>query len=162
LLIKAKQFGETSARQSVIERFGSHGVGADRLILRGQVPRSEYLMPYQEVDIALDTFPYNGATTTCEALWMGVPVLTLAGVRSLDRMGVSLLMNAGLPAWIAASPDDYVARAVSLADDLQRLSALRNGLRQQVRVSPIFDAPRFARHFEDALRGMWQKWCEQQ
>jgi predicted O-linked N-acetylglucosamine transferase (SPINDLY family) len=96
-----------------------------------------------------------------EALWMGVPVLTLAGERFLSRQGVGLLMNAGLPEWVAKDPGDYVARAVSHAGDLQGLARLRAGLRQQVLASPIFDAPRFAGHFEAALRGMWQLWCEQ-
>ena len=146
--------------QRVIERFAANGVGAERLILMHIVPRAEYLAPYQQVDIALDTFPYPGITTSVEALWMGVPVLTLAGESFLSRQGVGLMMNAGLPEWIAADDDDYVARAVSHASDLQRLAALRNGLRQQVVASPIFDAPRFAEHFEAALRGMWRKWCD--
>jgi protein O-GlcNAc transferase len=93
---------------------------------------------------------------------MGVPVLTLAGERFLSRQGVGILMNAGLPEWIAADADEYVARAISHAADLQRLSHLRKGLRQRVLASPIFDAPRFARHFEAALRGMWKKWCDEQ
>ena len=91
---------------------------------------------------------------------MGVPVLTLAGERFPSRQGVSLLMNAGLPEWIAADADDYVARAVAHAGDLQRLAALRNGLRPQVLASPVFDAARFAGHFEAALRGMWLEWCD--
>jgi protein O-GlcNAc transferase len=93
---------------------------------------------------------------------MGVPVLTLAGDRFASRVGESLMQNAGLPDWIAANPDDYVARAVYHAEDLQRLAALRNRLRQQVLDSPLFDAPRFAMHFEAALRGMWTQWCGQQ
>jgi predicted O-linked N-acetylglucosamine transferase (SPINDLY family) len=114
------------------------------------------------VDIALDPFPFTGGTTTVEALWMGVPVLTLTGQSFLARQGVGLMMNAGLPQWIADDPDDYVARAVSHAGNLQTLAALRAGLRQQVLASPIFDATRFALHFEAALRGMWKIWCEQQ
>jgi len=91
-----------------------------------------------------------------------VPVLTLSGKRFLSRQGIGLLMNAGLPEWIAADPDDYVARAVAHANDLQRLATLRAGLRQQVLASPLFDAPRFAQHFEAALRAMWMQWCSQQ
>ena len=162
LLLKAKQFAEPSIEESIAKRFATHGVDRDRLILKCLVPRTEYLIPYHEVDIALDPFPYQGITTSVEALWMGVPVLTLAGERFLSRQGVGLLMNVGLPEWIATDLDDYVARAVSHAGDLQALATLRNGLRQQVLASPIFDAPRFACHFEDALRGMWQKWCDQQ
>jgi predicted O-linked N-acetylglucosamine transferase (SPINDLY family) len=114
------------------------------------------------VDIALDPFPYPGITTSVENLWMGVPVLTLSGNSFLSRQGVGLLMNAGLPDWIATDADEYVALALSHSSDLQRLSSLRAGLRQRVLASPIFDAPLFARHFEAALRGMWQKWCGQQ
>jgi protein O-GlcNAc transferase len=162
LLIKAKQIAETSVRQGVVDRFGVHGVSADRLILMHIVPRAEYLAPYRLVDIALDPFPYQGITTSVEGLWMGVPMLTLAGEHFISRQGVGLLMNSGLPEWIAADADDYVARAVSHAADLQALAALRIGLRQQVLASPIFDAPRFSRYFEEALRGMWVTWCEQQ
>ncbi|MCO5097928.1 MAG: tetratricopeptide repeat protein [Rhodocyclaceae bacterium] len=160
LFLKSRQFVEASVCLGVAERFAAHGIDAGRLILEGYVPRANYLAAYQRVDIGLDPSPYPGGTTTVEALWMGVPVLTLAGERFLSRQGVGLLMNAGLPEWVASSPDDYVARAVSHASDLQRLAALRNGLRQQVLASPIFDAKRFAMHFENALRNMWRKWCD--
>jgi predicted O-linked N-acetylglucosamine transferase (SPINDLY family) len=162
LFLKAKQLGEDSVRQSIIKRFAAHGVGADRLMMEGADTREKYLATYNMVDIALDPFPYTGGTTSVEALWMGVPVLTLEGERFLSRQGVGLMMNAELPEWIASNPDDYVARAVSHAANLQALAALRKGLRQQVLASPIFDASRFAGHFENALRGMWKKWCEQQ
>jgi predicted O-linked N-acetylglucosamine transferase (SPINDLY family) len=113
------------------------------------------------VDIVLDTFPFPGGATSAEALWMGVPVITLAGDRLVARQGASLLMNVGLPEWIARDPDDYVERAVAHASDLERLGRLRGALRQQVLASPAFDAQRFARHFSAALRGMWQAWCVQ-
>ena len=93
---------------------------------------------------------------------MAVPVLTLAGERFISRQGVGLLMNAGLSDWIASDPDDYVARALAHASDLPRLSALRGNLRAQVLASPVYDAARFAKHFETALRGMWQQWCGEQ
>ncbi len=162
LFLKTKQLNEAAVRQSVAERFAAHGIGVGRIILEGSEPRAKYLAAYHRVDIALDPFPFTGGTTSAEGLWMGVPVLTLAGESFLSRQGIGLLMNAGLPEWIAADADDYVARAVSHAGDLQRLAALRNGLRQQVLASPIFDAPRFVRHFEAALRGMWAQWCDQQ
>jgi len=158
LFLKYQQLGEVSVRQSTSERFAVHGIAADRLIFEGYVPRANYLAAYQRVDIALDPFPFPGGTTTVEALWMGIPVLTLAGERFLSRQGVGLLMNAGLPEWVAADPHDYVARAVAHAGDLQRLASLRRGLRKQVLDSPVFDAPRFARHFETALRNMWRTW----
>lgn len=161
IFLMAKQLDETAVRQSVIARFATHNINTARLILEVPVPRAEYLAAYHHVDIALDPFPFTGGTTSAEALWMGVPVLTLAGERFLSCQGIGLLMNGGLPEWIAADADDYVVRAVSHAGDLQRLATLRNGLRQQVLASPIFDAPRFARHFEAALRGMWAQWCNQ-
>jgi protein O-GlcNAc transferase len=160
LFLKSKQFKEPSVLQRVLERFDVHGVSANRLILEADSPRADYLAAYGRVDIALDPFPFPGGTTTVEALWMGVPVLTLAGSRFLARQGVGLLMNAGLADWVAVDADDYVARAMALASDLPRLATLRAGLRQQVLASPIFDAPRFARHFEAALRGMWHIWCK--
>ena len=159
LFLKAKQLREPEARAEIAARFAAHGVAGERLRLEGAVPRADYLAAYNRVDIALDPFPYNGGTTSGEALWMGVPVLTLAGSSFLSRQGVGLLTNAGLPDWIATDPDDYVARAVAHAADVRRLAALRAGLRQQVMASPLFDAPRFAHHFEAALRGMWQRWC---
>jgi predicted O-linked N-acetylglucosamine transferase (SPINDLY family) len=162
LFLKTKQLVDINGRQSVVKRFAVHGIAAERLILEGAAPRAELLAAYHRVDIALDPFPYPGGTTSVEALWMGVPVLTLAGDRFLSHIGESILHNAGLPEWIAADADDYVARAVLHAGDLERLAALRSQLRQQVLASPLFDAPRFARHFETALRGMWTQWCNQQ
>ncbi len=161
IFLKAFQLAESLVRQSVVERFAVYGIGAERLILEGFSSRAEYLATYQRVDIGLDPFPFTGGTTTVEALWMGVPVLTLSGKSFLSRQGVGLLMNAGLPEWIADDADDYVARAISFASDFQRLAALRSGLRQQVLASPIFDATRFSQYFEAALRSMWQAWCDQ-
>ena len=159
LFLMAKQLAETASRHRVVEQFAARGIDAGRLILEGAVPRGQYLATYQRVDIALDPFPFTGGTTTVEALWMGVPVLTLAGKTFLARQGVGLLMNAGLPQWIAADADDYVAKAVAHAADLDRLAQLRSGLREKVLGSPLFDAPRFARHFEAALRAMWSERC---
>jgi protein O-GlcNAc transferase len=162
LLLKAKQLTEASVRQRAVNLFAARGIDPARLVLEGPVSRSEYFLAYQRVDIALDPFPYPGGTTTVEALWMGVPVLTLAGDRFLSRQGIGLLMNAGLPQWIADSPKDYVARAALHANDLNALADLRTRLRGQVLRSPIFDAPRFASHLEAALREMWLRWCRLQ
>ncbi|SFV01914.1 Predicted O-linked N-acetylglucosamine transferase, SPINDLY family, partial [Polaromonas sp. YR568] len=158
LFLKYQQLAEASVRQRTCDRFAIHGIEPGRLIFEDYGPRADYLAAYRHVDIALDPFPFPGGTTTVEALWMGIPVLTLAGQRFLSRQGVGLLINAGLPEWVAADANDYVARAVSHCADLQRLASLRNGLRQQVLDSPIFDAPRFAHHFETALRSMWHIW----
>ena len=159
LWLKAHALRYDVARGRVVDRFAAHGICGDRLILDGPSSRAAYLAAYQRVDIALDPFPYAGATTSVEALWMGVPVITLAGERFMSRQGVSLLMNAGLPDWIAADHDDYVACAVRQASDCQALAALRASLRARVLASPLFDAQRFAVNLEAAWRGMWQAWC---
>lgn len=161
LFLKAGQLGESSIREDVAARFAAHGIAGERLILKGLVAREDHLAQHHRVDIALDPFPYPGITTTVENLWMGVPVLTLAGESFLSRQGSGLLTHAGLPEWIASDREDYVARAVAKSGDLDGLNRLRQGLRQGIASSPIFDAPRFARQFEVALRGMWTKWCEQ-
>jgi predicted O-linked N-acetylglucosamine transferase (SPINDLY family) len=159
LFLKAKQLEQQSVRQAVAARFCAHGIDASRLILKQYAPiRAEHLADYHLVDIALDPFPHPGVTTSVEALWMGVPVLTLTGERFLSRQGIGLLMNAGLPDWVAANGDEYVAKSAAFAADLDTLAALRAGLRERVLASPLFDAQRFARHFEAALRAMWKKW----
>jgi len=159
LILKAKQFSQESIRQKINERFAIHGIGAERLTLMGQVARDEYLAPYQQIDIALDPFPYPGITTTVESLWMGVPVLTLAGNSFLSRQGVGLMMNAGLPEWIANDPDEYATLATKHSSDLNKLSQTRSTLRDRVSNSPIFDSAQFAKNLEGALRGMWTIWC---
>ena len=160
LLLKNRQLADAAQRDVTAARFAAHGIAATRLILEGPSPRTDYLAAYRRVDLALDPFPYPGGTTSVEGLWMGVPVLSLALPRFLSRQGVGILMNAGLPDWIATDEADYVAKAIAHAGDIERLAALRAGLRQKVLSSPLFDAPRFAGHFEAALRGMWARWCE--
>ena len=162
LFLKAQQFKVDSVCRHTIERFAGHGVDASRLILEGPESRAKYLAAYHRVDIALDPFPFPGGTTSVESLWMGVPVLSLAGKCFLSRQGVGIMMNAGLPEWVAADADDYLARAITHAQDLQRLAMLRNGLRAQILTSPLFNAAQFVRHFEAALRGMWQAWRDGQ
>jgi predicted O-linked N-acetylglucosamine transferase (SPINDLY family) len=132
------------------------GIDPSRVVMHGGAPREAYLGAHAEVDVILDTFPYTGGTTTCEALWMGVPIVTLAGDTLLSRQGASLLTAAGLRDWIGTDESDYVAKAIALAGDLPRLAGLRAGLRAQALASPVFDASRFARNFEAALWGMWQ------
>jgi len=163
LLLKTSQLNDPSTCKQTRQRFAACGISPDRLILGGTLAsRDDHLATYSKVDIALDTFPYPGVTTSAEALWMGVPVLSLRGDRFLSRTAETIARNAGLPDWIAADQDDYVAKAVTFASDLNHLAALRAILRQQVLASPLFDAPRFARNFEDALWGMWQHYQTQQ
>jgi predicted O-linked N-acetylglucosamine transferase (SPINDLY family) len=147
----------SGGREKMLDRLAQAGIGPERILIERSVPRKDYLAAHAEVDIILDTFPYPGGTTTCEALWMGVPTLTLAGDAMLSRQGASMLTCAGLEEWIASDEEDYVARALALAADVNRLAQLRSGLREKVLASPLFDAPRFARHLEDALQGMWQQ-----
>lgn len=162
LMLKAKQLGEASMKAKLLARFEAQGIEAGRITLEGRSPRADYLAAYGLVDIGLDPFPFTGGTTSAESLWMGVPVLTLDGDRLVARQGVGLMMNAGLPDWVARDADDYVARAVRLSADLPALASLRAVLRQQVQASPVFDGERFARHLEAAFRGMWTHWCAQQ
>jgi predicted O-linked N-acetylglucosamine transferase (SPINDLY family) len=131
----------------------------ERLDIRGPEDNHEsHLALYREMDIALDTFPYHGTTTTCEALWMGVPVVTLAGQTHVSRVGVSLLNNAGLPELVAGSEDEYVRIAAELARNIERLAGYRANLRDQMRASRLLDAPSFARDLEGAFRQMWTSW----
>jgi predicted O-linked N-acetylglucosamine transferase (SPINDLY family) len=131
----------------------------ERVELVGFLSQSEYLNLHLRIDLALDPFPYNGITTTCDALWMGVPVLTLPGVTPISRASLSLLSTIGLDELAAHSEDDYLRIAIELAGDLPRLAELRTTLRARMQTSPLMDAPRFARSMETALRSMWQRWC---
>jgi protein O-GlcNAc transferase len=157
---QCKQFDDQRVLARTSNLLARYGIAPAQSVLTGKVPRREYLACYGKVDAVLDSFPFPGGTTTCEALWMGVPTLTLAGDSLLSRQGASLMTAAGLPRWVADSEEQFVARAVELTgspEALSRLAGLRAGLRAQVAVSPLFDAERFARHFEAALRQMWDR-----
>ena len=156
IFLKTKQLASPETCERLRERFRANGIAPQRLLLEPHSPRHELLAAYGRVDIALDPFPYPGGTTSSEALWMGVPTLTRRGDRFLSRVGESIAHNAGLDEWIGDDDADYIAKAVAQAGDLQRLAGLRAGLRQQALQSPLFDAPRFARHFENAIAAMWQ------
>jgi len=163
LLLKTKQLREPAVCDRTFQRFADLGIAPDRLLLsKTTASRDDHLAAYNRVDIALDTFPYPGVTTSAEALWMGLPVLSMRGDRFMSSTAGSIAHNAGLPDWIAADENDYVAKALAFSSNLERLATLRAGLRQQVLASPLFDAPRFAKHFEDALWGMWQRYQSQQ
>jgi len=149
-----------SHRQWTLEILGRDGVEAHRVEFEEYRPRRQYLELYHRLDIVLDTHPYNGGVTTCDALWMGVPVVSLAGETPVSRAGLSLLTNLGLPELVAHSEDDYVRIASELARDLTRLEHLRSTLRQRMETSVLMDGPRFARNVEAAYRSMWRRWCE--
>ena len=139
------------------QRLLGAGIDQTRVTLVGPMSREQYLASYNQVDFVLDTFPYTGGTTTCEALWMGVPTLTLKGATMIARQGAGMLACVGLDDWIASDEADYVAKAISHAADLDRLASLRNNLRQRSLASALFDAPRFARNLENAFRAMWRQ-----
>jgi protein O-GlcNAc transferase len=159
LLLKGKAFADPATCASFLERLGKRGVAAQRVELAAYVPEAEHLASYSRVDIALDPFPYNGTTTTCEALWMGVPVVALRGDRHAGRVGASLLAQLGLNDLIADSVEEYVEIAAALAGDPARLADLRRSLRPRMAGSPLCDAPSFARKIEAAYRTMWRNWC---
>jgi len=146
-------------RRRVAERFSLRGVGPERVVFHGRVGASEYYSLYHQVDVALDAFPYNGGTTTCDALWMGVPVLTLCGSSTLERSGLSLLTAGGLSNWVTHSKDDYVAMAVGMARKPDCLAELRFGMRDRLTRSSLCDGRRFMVGMEQALREMWRAWC---
>jgi protein O-GlcNAc transferase len=148
-----------STRQRVARFFCDQGIDPLRIEFIDRLSPADYMRQYRRIDIALDPFPYVGGTTTCDALWIGAPVITLGGQNAVSRGGVSILRNIGLPELIAADPDQYVRIAADLAGDLPRLTELRSSLRQRMLASPLMNAPRFARNMEDVLRRMWLRWC---
>ncbi|HET7539035.1 MAG TPA: hypothetical protein VFK05_04160 [Polyangiaceae bacterium] len=150
---------EEYAREALLQTLADHGIQAKRIEFGGRVSRREYLERYRRIDIALDTFPYAGGTTSIDALWMGVPVVTLSGASSMQRAGVSIAMSLGLPELVANSEAEFVAKAVELSHDLERLSRLRAELRARLEASPLGDTARFARDLERAYREAWRRYC---
>lgn len=142
----------------VIDMFAQAGIAAKRLILKPKVSLLDYLEFHHEIDVALDPFPYNGGTTSMHSLWMGVPVLTLTGVHTVSRVGVAVLSRAGLQEFIAHSEDEYLQRALSIAQDLPGLNRIRQSLRGRMS-SADSDPTNITRHLETAYRVMWRKWC---
>jgi protein O-GlcNAc transferase len=147
------------AQDDLSRELASSGVARTRITIQPYVSLQDYFRWFDAVDIALDTTPYSGGTTTCDALWMGVPVVTVPGPRPASRSAASILTTAGLTEWIAATPEDYVRLAVEFARDGAFLSALRKSLRERLRASPLMDEERFVRDVENAYRHMWRAWC---
>ncbi len=161
LILKYPWLSDEPTRELYYAQFAEHGIMQDRLELLKKSPTTaEHLAVYARMDVALDTFPYNGTTTTCEALWMGVPVVTLAGNRHSGRVGASLLSQVGLSDCIASTTEDYIECAVGLAADKNRLMELRATLRHKMTASSLCDAVGFTRKIEEAYRTMWRAWCE--
>jgi protein O-GlcNAc transferase len=156
LLLKCPALTDATVRDRVSAALQALGIGAERVDLLGHTrTRQEHMALYARVDIALDTFPYNGTTTTCEALWMGVPVLSLVGKHHAGRVGASLLTAAGLADWLADAPESFVAIAQERAADVAGLARLRGALRGQLADSSLCDATDFVRRLEDAMREAW-------
>jgi protein O-GlcNAc transferase len=146
-------------RQHTLGLLEQEGVKPERVTFVARLPRPRYLELYHRIDVGLDTFPYTGQTTSLDAFWMGVPVITIVGQTAVARAGLSLLSNLGLPELIAETPEQFVNIAVELTNDLPRLGDLRATLRDRLRSSPLMDAPRFADNMEAAYRAMWRRWC---
>ena len=159
LMLEIHGLDDARFKAEVEQRFGGYGVEPERLILIARKPGNHYVL-YNRIDVALDPFPCNGGTTSLDSLWMGVPFVTLAGTAFYSRLGVTLLTNAGMGELIAVDEEEYVGKAVMLANDKAKLQELRAGLRERVKRSPIMDAQRFAGQMEQAYRGMWRGWCE--
>jgi predicted O-linked N-acetylglucosamine transferase (SPINDLY family) len=155
MILKDPKLEDQAVRREVGVLFKDAGIELDRIEFRGLVPtRYDHLRCYDDIDIALDTFPYHGTTTTCEALWMGVPVVTRAGDTHVSRVGVSLLRSVGLSGFISHTDDEYVNTTVMLACDEERRLYLRKGLRLMMARSPLMDYAGVARELEEAFMAM--------
>jgi len=160
LFIKSVYLDDPEVRKNVLERITTAGIAEDRVEITGFFAATQdHLAAYNRVDVALDTFPYNGTTTTCEALWMGVPVLSLIGDRHAARVGLSLLTAIGHAEWAAENENAYIEKAVTLAQDRALRSQLRKSLRDEVAESILCDHAGQAARFETALRQIWSEWC---
>ena len=146
-------------REHYLSQFDRLAIARDRVEIRGQKPLAEYLKAYGEVDLMLDTYPYNGGTTTCDALWMGVPVVSLVGKHHMSRVGLSMLTNLGMELFAASTPEEYLARIAAIDGNRQALAKIRASLRQRMAVSILCDASAFAGKVEAAYRNMWRRWC---
>jgi predicted O-linked N-acetylglucosamine transferase (SPINDLY family) len=161
LMLKYRDsFSDPALVEDFGRRFAAQGIDASRVILDGRrVGRGEHLAFVGQLDVALDPFPFNGSTTTYEALWMGVPVVTLAGRRFVGRVGAAMLHQVGLPDLVAGSLSEYVEIVVRLASDGPRRALLRTDLRRRLLASALMNAPAYARNVEAMYRQMWRRWC---
>jgi predicted O-linked N-acetylglucosamine transferase (SPINDLY family) len=162
LLIKAPGADEPQLTTRLHALFARSGVAPDRIDVEDASPSSQYLERYAAIDIMLDPFPYTGGTTTRDALWMGVPVVTLYGAASSHRMSADLMQGVGLGEWIARSPAEYVSLALAAARDVERLARLRAGQRAQLSATAAFNPKIFTPQLEQAFRAMWIEWCDRQ
>ncbi len=157
LFLKTKQLETPAERDNIAKKFYKNGIGRERLILEGPSSRDQLLNSYNRVDIGLDPFPYPGGATTAEALWMGVPVITMKGSYFLSHVGESVITAAGCPQWVAYNESSYIEKALNLSSKPERLALIRNELRKNVLKSPLFDVSLFARDFQDVIHDMSAK-----
>lgn len=157
LLLDSPGLEETELQQDLQDRFAHQGISCDRLILIDRKNSPQYLI-YHKIDITLDPYPCNGGTTTCDALWMGTPVITLAGKKFASRIGRSILYHANHPEWVAQTEEDFIDIAKKLAQDLDALNQTRKRLRQEFSASSMMNGVAFAQSFEQALRTLWKNW----
>jgi protein O-GlcNAc transferase len=161
LLLKSAPLGDKQTQVDYENQFAAFGIPSDRLIFLGRLPtQADHLASYAQIDIGLDPFPYNGTTTTCESLWMGVPVITLAGTAQASRVGVSILSCIGLDECIADTPEQYLQIAIELANNKQKLEDFRTSIRFWMAASPLCDGEAFTRRLENTYRQIWQEKCE--
>jgi len=160
LILQTTAVSSLHTQRLVKERFAAVGVSSDRLDFRPWSDFVQYMQLLTESDMTLDPFPFNGGTTTCHSLWMGAPVITLAGDRHASRMGLSMMTAIGLPEFIAHTPEEYVQIGVRMANDLPRLREIRRGMRERLAASPLLDGATYTRNLEAAYRQVWRKWCE--
>ena len=163
ILLKSKLLADAGNIKSYLRLFAESGIAEDRIEMHGWLPsQADHLELYHRIDIALDSFPYNGTTTTCEALWMGVPVVTWHGDRHAARVGASIMHWIGMEELVAPSPEEYVRLAVTLANDSERLAVYRNSLRDRMRKSKLMDRELFVTSLENGYRHIWTQWCRDQ
>ena len=162
LFIKNKDLNDKKVIENIFARFKKKNINKNRLILRGESStRKELLKAYNEIDIALDPFPFQGNTCTCEAVWMGVPVITLKGNRFIFHFGESINANLNMHDWIAKNHNEYISKAIKFSSNIDQLSKTRMNLRKIALQSPVFDAPRFAEYFSEMLWNIWNKFSAQ-
>ncbi len=147
-------------RQVILDLFAGYGIAAQRIQFINRLPHDTYFQQFHQIDLGLDPIPYPGHTTTLDTLWMGVPVVSLAGCTAVSRGGSTMLNNVGLSELLTHSPDEYVATATALANDLPRLAELRKSLRQRMEQSPLTNGKQFANDLETLYRQMWTQWCK--
>lgn len=159
ILFKYKTFSTAIVQQRVLEALAAHGIGPDRLVFDGFSPLGSFLDTFSLIDIALDSFPYSGVTTTMHTLFMGVPVVTLEGDTPMQRFGRTAMYAIGRPEWIARTPEEYVAITIGLVEEIRRNPGLRQEVRQRMLASPLMQQQQFVRDLESGYRDMWRRWC---